>query len=123
VIKYILPAIRSLIAKELIERYGYSQMIVAEKLGTTQAAISHYLRSKRGEERMEQLERIPIIRATVGEIAKGLAEGEMKGSEAMNCFCDLCKILRTQNLICDIHKDFMNLPPTCDLCLPRKITT
>ena len=123
VIKYILPTIRSLIAKDLIERYGYSQITVAKKLGTTQAAISHYSRSKRGMKRMEQLEKIPIIKTTVEEITRGLVEGEMDSIEAMNRFCDLCVILRSQKLICEIHKDLMNLSAPCDLCLHRKITT
>ncbi|MEM3391769.1 MAG: helix-turn-helix domain-containing protein [Archaeoglobaceae archaeon] len=47
-VKYILPAIRAMVAKELIER-GYKIKEVAEMLGLTQAAVSQYLASKRGK--------------------------------------------------------------------------
>ena len=56
VARYILPIFRSLIAKDLIEKYNFTQVEAAEKLGTTQAAISQYLHSKRGYKGLEQFE-------------------------------------------------------------------
>lgn len=46
--RYALPKFRLLVAKELIEKYGFTQTEAARKLGITQAAISQYLHSKRG---------------------------------------------------------------------------
>jgi len=48
-----------MVAKELMETYSFSQNEVAEKLGITQAAVSHYINSKRGAVMMTELERIP----------------------------------------------------------------
>ncbi len=45
--KYVLPVFRSLVAKELISTYHFTQVETAKKLGTTQAAISQYINSKR----------------------------------------------------------------------------
>ncbi len=39
VTRYIIPAIRGLIAKSLVEEYGFSQSHVAKMLGITQAAV------------------------------------------------------------------------------------
>ena len=48
-------------------------MAAAKKLGTTQASISHYLSSKRGEKMVKQLEASPSVQAIVDEIAEGIA--------------------------------------------------
>jgi len=118
VVRSVLPALRSLVAKRLVEKYHFSQVAAAEKLGTTQASISHYLYSKRGDKRMKQLEASPPVRAMVDEIAEGVATEKFSPFDAMLRFCKLCKILRTGDLICDWHKDFITVPEACNVCLP-----
>jgi len=122
VVKFVLPAVRSLVAKTLIEKYHFSQVAAAQKLGTTQATISHYLYSKRGDKRIKQLEAIPSIQSTADEIAFGIATEKFSPFDAMLKFCELCKNLRTQNIICELHKDFLVVPESCDLCLDIKKT-
>ncbi len=48
IIKELVPAMRAYIAKKLVEAYGLSQKQAAQKLGTTQPAISQYKRGIRG---------------------------------------------------------------------------
>ncbi len=48
IIKELVPAMRAYIAKKLVEAYGLSQKQAAQKLGTTQPAISQYKRGLRG---------------------------------------------------------------------------
>ncbi len=116
VVRSVLPAFRSLIAKRLIERHHFSQVTAAEKLGTTQAAISYYLYSKRGDEKVKQLEALPSVQAMVNEIAEGIATDKFSPFQAMLLFCKLCKALRTGDLICDWHRDFLAVPEACDIC-------
>lgn len=110
VVRYFLPAYRSLIAKKMIEDYGLTQVAAAKKLGTTQAAISYYLSSKRGEKYIRQLESNPQIRSTIDEIAKKLAAGTISSAEATLKLCDLCVALRDSNLISGMQKDDDSLP-------------
>lgn len=117
VVRLVLPAFRSLVAKTLIEKYNFSQVAAAEKLGTTQAAISHYLYAKRGDKRMKQLEAMPSVQSIVDEIALGIATKRFLPFDAMLKFCELCRDLRTKDLVCDLHKDFISVPEACDLCL------
>jgi len=117
VVRYILPAFRSLIAKELLEKYNLSQTAVAEKLGTTQAAISHYLYSKRGMKHIKQLEAMPVIRSIASEVAKDIVDEGLSPMDAISKFCKLCMDLRTQDIVCKIHKDFISLPEACRGCL------
>jgi len=88
----------------------------AKKLGTTQATISHYLYSKRGEKILKQLEPIDSVRSLADQIATRIATQNLSPVEAMLKFCELCKTLRTKDVVCDIHKRFIALPETCELC-------
>jgi predicted transcriptional regulator len=122
VVKLVLPAFRSLVAKTLIAKYHFSQVAAAQKLGTTQATISHYLYSKRGDKRIKQLEAIPSIQSAADEIALSIATEKISPFDAMLKFCGLCKDLRTQNIVCELHKDFLAVPESCDLCLDTQKT-
>src|SRR4030042_6311429 len=89
--KYVLPVFRSLVAKELIKTYNLTQVKAAKKLGTTQAAISQYINSKRAFKGIEQIERLlPQIQAMAKETAKRLANNELKADEVSADFCKLC---------------------------------
>lgn len=97
VARYILPIFRSMVAQRLIEKYDFTQVKAAEKLGTTQAAISQYIHSKRGSKRVAEFEEIlPTIQSAAGEIAKGIATGEMNTDEVVLSFCKLCKTLQKE---------------------------
>jgi len=62
VVRYILPLFRSVVAKTLIEKHKFTQGEAAEKLGTTQAAISQYIYLKRGFKGMKTVEdALPLI--------------------------------------------------------------
>jgi len=100
VARYILPIFRSMVAKELIEKYNFTQVAAAEKLGTTQAAISQYIHSKRGYKGIEQFENIlPEIQSVASETAKSIASGELSAEEVTSRFCKLCTKLREKKKI------------------------
>lgn len=95
----ILPACRSLIAKELIEKHHFTQTLAAEKLGTTQAAISHYLSSKRGEKYVNILTENSQAMATITNLVDRIAMNATTPNEIMETFCELCGLVLEQNLV------------------------
>ena len=99
---YVLPAFRSLVAKELIEKYGYTQVAVADKLGTTQATISHYLYSKRGDKKMKQLQSIPLIQSRAKEFAQSIASEKLSFIDATLTFCKLCMALKDDKFLASL---------------------
>lgn len=105
-----------MVARQLIENFNFSQVAAAKKLGTTQASISHYLYSKRGEKMVKQLEASPSVQAIVDEIAEGIAADKTSPFDAMLQFCKLCEALRTGDLICDWHKGCLTVPEACNGC-------
>lgn len=93
--KYVLPRIRSMIAKELIDGHGLTQMEAASKLKMTQAAVSYYRRSKRGY-KADVYAKDLRVRALVKEIANLLVREEKGGTEeAVQKLCSLCMAIRT----------------------------
>ena len=93
--KYVVPFFRSLIAKELINTYKLTQVEAAQRLGTTQAAISQYINSKRANKGMEQFsDTVPKIQAMANETAKRLANREITADQVTLDFCKLCLTLR-----------------------------
>jgi hypothetical protein len=105
-----------LVARSLIENFNFSQVAAAKKLGTTQASISHYIYSKRGEKMVQQLESSASVKPIVDEIAKGIAENKISPLDAMMQFCKLCEALRGGDMICEWHKDCVDLPDACNVC-------
>ena len=120
VVRSVLPAFRSLVARRLIEEYCFSQVAAAKKLGTTQASISHYLYSKRGEKTLKQLEASASVQTIVDKIAKGIANDQISPLDAMMHFCKLCEALRSGDFICDWHKGCLAVPEACNVCPTSK---
>ncbi len=95
VARHILPLYRAFIAKELIEKHGLTQVQAAKKLGTTQAAISQYVTSKRGHRGIPYYDVVASdVQAAAEKFAKRLAETEMSRDEFSASFCELCNALR-----------------------------
>lgn len=108
IVVYVLPAFRSLVARELIEKYGFTQVAAANKLGTTQATISHYLYSKRGGKKIKQLQSIPLVQSTASEVAEGIATEKFSIMDVALIFCKLCTALK--------DKGFISFSETYDVC-------
>ncbi len=116
VVRLVLPAFRSLVAKELVEEYGFSQVDAAKELGTTQAAVSQYLGSKRGVKQLKQIESSPSIKLVVSRVASGIAKSELATIDTIGIFCDLCEALRKREVVCDLHRTSAGLPENCHVC-------
>ncbi|MEM4243833.1 MAG: hypothetical protein QXP44_03425 [Candidatus Bathyarchaeia archaeon] len=90
-----LPLYRAYVAKELVEKYGFTQVSAAKKLGTTQPAISQYLSSKRGRQKIANYDEIlPIVERAAAKVAQRIAKTEVSHEEFYDSFCDLCKELQ-----------------------------
>ena len=93
--KHFLPLYRAFVAKELIENYGYTQVQAAEKLGTTQPAVSQYLSAKRGRKAASNYDEVePLVKAVAAEAAESVAKTKITPEEFSPSFCDLCRKLQ-----------------------------
>jgi predicted transcriptional regulator len=98
--RYLLPLYRAFVAKELIEKYNFTQVEAAKRLGTTQAAISQYMTSKRGHRRIPNYEEMaPLVQNTAAKAAERIATAKMNRKEFSASFCELCKYLQNNKMI------------------------
>jgi len=91
VTKYLLPAFRCIIAKELTDKHKMSQTEVARLLGITQASISYYLCSKRAIKGLEQYETDPVIVEAAERTAERIAAGDPAQEVFQIAVCSLCR--------------------------------
>jgi predicted transcriptional regulator len=99
----VLPGIRAMVARKLVEKHGFSQKVAAEKLGTTQPAISQYKRELRGS-RMKSLENTPRLIQMIDSIASKAASGKLSHDEINSEFCSVCRFMRSSGLACEFHR-------------------
>jgi len=97
-VKSVVPTVKALIAKELVEKRGLKQDEVAEILGISQSAVSKYTRKVRGYvikvDDIEELE--PIIEKMIALIVNGTYQR----AEFLKIFCQMCTIIRRTSLMC-----------------------
>ncbi len=113
-VKNIFPAIRALIAKELMENLHHTQNETANLMCITQPAISQYSRELRGK-KVVILNSNEKVSAMIKESAKTLAkQNERKNTGIM---CNICREIRKEGLLCELHKEIAPSLKTCDLCM------
>jgi len=112
VVWYVLPTIRRELARELVDFYGMKQAKVAKLFGVTDAAISQYLKNKRGDSSfIEQSEQYDTFEAEIKASAKSIAEGTSDISVEM---CRICGIVKDIGLLAEIYSDNTHVPaPAC----------
>jgi len=116
-VKCALPPVRAIIAKEIMTKYNLKQAETAKLLGVSQPAISLYYRKIRGK--AIDLEKDPDIMNLIENLAASLAKGNLAHKDFIVMFCEICRVMRGKELLCQMHKTF---DPSidiekCGLCL------
>ncbi len=96
--KTLIPCVRALVAKELVNRYKLRQIDVAKMLGVTQAAVSQYLRGARGN--MIDLKEDRDIMKIIDRIATGLANKDLSKKDLSLLVCEICYQARKKRIYC-----------------------
>lgn len=107
---YLIPSIRKELAEILINNHGLSQKKTAKILGMTEAAISQYIKSKRGSELK--------FSSSDSEKIKKSARGIIKNPEnTMKIIYNLSNSLKKSKAICELHKSHDNsVSEDCNIC-------
>ncbi len=89
-VRYILPTVRSVVTKELVNRYGLPEAVVAKRLGITQPAVSQYLHSKRGKKQLLPLSSSRKIETAAKKMAAKISKGNISSTYLAKMTCELC---------------------------------
>ncbi|MEM2910291.1 MAG: transcriptional regulator [Nitrososphaerota archaeon] len=91
----VMPSVRALIAKELIDKHALSQTEVARIIGTTRPAISQYLSAKRGFKMIRRLRTNPVVRELISRMASAIVKNEASKESVNDMVCEICRILES----------------------------
>ena len=102
--KLLIPAVRSILSKELVIEKGLKEEEVARMLGITQAAVSNYLRGTRGDnELISKPMSLSEIMSMIKEIGNDLSTNRAYTAKTLSKFIALCNYMRYSLIICDAH--------------------
>ncbi|MFX1560491.1 MAG: transcriptional regulator [Promethearchaeota archaeon] len=118
IVSVVLPAIRSLIAQELIENHSMKQREVAELLGTTQSAVSQYMKQKRGDQLTDALRKLPDVKCAIENLVSEITSEENQRKDTVTTICSICMSMRSDGTICEIHPTHVEGQEDCSLCRP-----
>ena len=116
-VQTVLPAIRALMARTILEKHGLKEKQVAELLGLSQSAISRYTRRNRGN--TLTIENLPEVETLIDQIILLVFSKESyQTAEIMGLICQTCKVIREKGLVCTIcqKKNGENIATNCAFC-------
>jgi predicted transcriptional regulator len=115
--KSVVPAIKAMMAKELVEIHGLKQSQVAEILGISQSAVSKYTRQVRGH--AIEIDSIEEIQPIINRMIELLTKENYQRGEFLRLFCRTCIIIRKKGLMCRFCEkiDQMIKIEKCNFCL------
>ena len=122
VVKYVLPAMRVLITNELVEKYGLRKIDVAEKMSLTPAAVTQYSKGIRGSSFVDKISESEEIMEKIAQISRAIIEDEANFESVMDSMCEVCRLIRSEKIICKLHSDEFYEPilDECMLCLKKE---
>jgi predicted transcriptional regulator len=98
--KSVIPAIRGIVARSLIER-NMRQSDIAESLGITQPAVSKYFSEKRGKAidfaKREDVKKMAEV------ISEGIATHKLNNVEVTNLIKEICDYVMRSGYMCELH--------------------
>jgi len=115
IVKEFLPNFRAMVAKRLMDDFGFTQKRAANVMGITQPAISQYMKGLRGL--TDNYENNPRISALIHMIAEKVAKGNSNHHEISLEFCDFCRALRSDGAFCAAHKKMYTNLDDCEKCI------
>ena len=112
VVWYVIPAIRSELAKELLN-LGMKQKDISKLMDITQPAVSQYITDKRGSGIKLDNE----VRIMIKDFAKELYDGRATKADLISRTCLICKYVKTEDVLSQLNIDSSELSDDCQSCL------
>jgi predicted transcriptional regulator len=97
-VKSVVPAVKALMAKELVEKHALKQDQVAEILGISQSAVSKYTRQVRGY--VIKIDNIDEVQPLIKEMIDMVVGGRYERMELLRFFCRTCMAIRKTGSMC-----------------------
>jgi len=115
-VKTILPAVKAIMARTIVEKHGLKEKETANILGLSQSAVSRYMNRGRGN--LIEIENSLEVASLIDQMVTFLVKEPHKKREIMDLFCQTCITVREQGLMCglcqkEMHKEWAE---ACAFC-------
>jgi predicted transcriptional regulator len=115
IVWYVIPSIRSELAKELL-KLGMKQKGISALLDITQPAVSQYISDKRGhgikfDEKTQNMIQI---------FARELMEQRLEQVDIIRRMCGICQNIKAEEIVCGLHKEKDKISVSCNACMGSK---
>ncbi len=114
---HLLPAIAAELAKQLKQQHT-PQSTIASILGVTPAAVSQYLKKKRGTEAILS----KAVKQRIKRLALQVQQQQISDCEFILGVCSICSVARRSGDVCTAHAREFDVGKNCDVCLGGRHT-
>jgi predicted transcriptional regulator len=106
-VKTVLPAVKAIMARSIVEKHGLNEKQTADLLGLSQSAISRYLSRERGN--LLNIESTTEVIDLIDQMVTHLIKVPDNKTEILKLFCQTCTTIREKGLMC----------PACQKQMPK----
>lgn len=121
VIQFVLPSMRKEMVSYLVNEKAIRQREVARMMGITDAAVSQYIKGKRGNYfKFDEKTKGKIHKISDTLVDHYKEHKQHNGSEFMVDACNMCRELRSSKALCLLHKELGMDISNCMACKEPK---
>jgi predicted transcriptional regulator len=115
-VKTVLPAVKAVMARSIVEKHGLNEKQTAELLGLSQSAVSRYLGRERGN--LLVIENTAEVLTLIDQMVTFLMKEPNNKTEILKLFCQTCTTIREKGLMCQHCQKGMtkHWPEPCFFC-------
>lgn len=104
-----LPAVKAIMARTIIEKHGYNEKQTANLLGLSQSAVSRYVGRERGDNLLA-IENTAEVVALIDQMVISLIKEPNNRAKILELFCKTCTSIREKGIMC----------PKCQTKMPKE---
>ena len=97
-VKTVLPAVKAIMARQIVEKHGLNELEAAKLLGLSQSAVSRYMSRGRGNNLV--LDGSSEILALIDQMVVSLIKEPSDKAQILSLFCQTCAAIRQKGLMC-----------------------
>ena len=108
-VKTVLPAVKAIMARTIVEKHGLNERETANLLGLSQSAVSRYVGRERGDNLLS-IENTSEVLALIDQMVLSLIKEPENRTKVLELFCKTCTTIREKGLMC----------PKCQTDMPQE---
>jgi len=115
----VLPAVRVIVARDLIKIHELKPVLVASKMGLTPAAVTQYVSGVRGRKLVYVLQKSKRVKQLLDRLVSELLKTKSDQCAIIATVCELCRVVREERILCRLCYISARIGEAdrCDICL------